>query len=200
MENILTRDNGKHMLTVSEYLPTRPDGRPADGARRRDPSRHPRPAAERSTGGGRVGPRLSRQPPRHLAAPPRAQTRAPRRGSGGRQSAALRARSRRDRRPAQLLREVLDTRPRRLQEGGGGATFRGGRMTTVTDATHIPVRKSIVVDAGPERAFKVFTAEYDSWWPRSHHIGKSPMKKAIIEGKVGGRCYSEQEDGSECDW
>jgi uncharacterized protein YndB with AHSA1/START domain len=26
------------------------------------------------------------------------------------------------------------------------------------------------------------------------------MKKAIIEGRVGGRCYTEQEDGSECDW
>jgi uncharacterized protein YndB with AHSA1/START domain len=73
-------------------------------------------------------------------------------------------------------------------------------MTTVTDVTHVPVRKSIVVDASPERAFDVFTAGYDTWWPRSHHIGKSPMKKAIIEGRVGGRCYTEQEDGSECDW
>jgi uncharacterized protein YndB with AHSA1/START domain len=73
-------------------------------------------------------------------------------------------------------------------------------MTTVTDVTHIPVRKSIVVDASPEHAFNVFTAGYDTWWPRSHHIGKSPMKKAIIEGRVGGRCYTEQEDGSECDW
>jgi uncharacterized protein YndB with AHSA1/START domain len=73
-------------------------------------------------------------------------------------------------------------------------------MTIVTDVTHIPVRKSIVVDASPEHAFNVFTAGYDTWWPRSHHIGKSPMKKAIIEGRVGGRCYTEQEDGSECDW
>jgi uncharacterized protein YndB with AHSA1/START domain len=73
-------------------------------------------------------------------------------------------------------------------------------MTTVTDVTPIPVRKSIVVDASPEHAFHVFTAGYDTWWPRSHHIGKSPMKKAIIEGRVGGRCYTEQEDGSECDW
>jgi uncharacterized protein YndB with AHSA1/START domain len=73
-------------------------------------------------------------------------------------------------------------------------------MTTVIDATHVPVRKSIVVDTTPERAFNVFTAGYDTWWPRSHHIGKSPMKKAIIEGRVGGRCYTEQEDGSECDW
>lgn len=26
------------------------------------------------------------------------------------------------------------------------------------------------------------------------------MKKAILEGWAGGRCYSEQEDGAECPW
>src|SRR5208283_3819302 len=36
--------------------------------------------------------------------------------------------------------------------------------------------------------------------PRDHHIGKSPMKKAIIEGYPGGRCYSEQADGTDCPW
>jgi uncharacterized protein YndB with AHSA1/START domain len=64
----------------------------------------------------------------------------------------------------------------------------------------IPVRRTISVSASVERAFRVFTAEFDTWWPRSHHIGKSPMKKAIVEGKAGGRCYTEQEDGTESDW
>lgn len=63
-----------------------------------------------------------------------------------------------------------------------------------------PVRKSITVKADAQRAFEVFTAGFDSWWPRSHHIGKVPMKRAILEGRVGGRCYSEQTDGTECDW
>jgi len=63
-----------------------------------------------------------------------------------------------------------------------------------------PVRKSITVNAAPERAFRVFTGEFDSWWPRSHHIGTSPMTRGIVESKTGGRCYSEQEDGTECDW
>jgi uncharacterized protein YndB with AHSA1/START domain len=62
------------------------------------------------------------------------------------------------------------------------------------------VRKSITVKAGRERAFEVFTAGFDRWWPRSHHIGSSPMKKALIEGAVGGRCYTEQVDGTECPW
>lgn len=70
-------------------------------------------------------------------------------------------------------------------------------MTVVTAE---PVRKTITVKTNPERAFKVFTEGIDTWWPRSHHIGKSPMTKAVIEGRPGGRCYSEQEDGTECNW
>jgi uncharacterized protein YndB with AHSA1/START domain len=63
-----------------------------------------------------------------------------------------------------------------------------------------PVRKSVTVKASQQKTFEVFTAGFDSWWPRSHHIGKSPMKKTFIEGHVGGRCYTEQIDGTECDW
>jgi uncharacterized protein YndB with AHSA1/START domain len=74
-------------------------------------------------------------------------------------------------------------------------------MTTTIDQTSdIPVRKSVTVKASVEHAFQVFTAGFDTWWPRSHHIGSAPMKRAIIEGHVGGRCYSEQTDGAECPW
>jgi uncharacterized protein YndB with AHSA1/START domain len=70
-------------------------------------------------------------------------------------------------------------------------------MTTEADGA---VRRSVTVAASPAQAFEVFTADFDSWWPRSHHIGKSPMTRAIIEGRVGGRCYSQQEDGVDCPW
>jgi len=74
-------------------------------------------------------------------------------------------------------------------------------MTSSTDrSVAAPVRKTITVKANADRAFRVFTEGLDTWWPRTHHIGKSPMKKAIIEGKAGGRCYTEQEDGTDCDW
>ncbi len=63
-----------------------------------------------------------------------------------------------------------------------------------------PVRKSVTVKASVEHAFRVFTTGFDTWWPRSHHIGDKPMKKAVIEGFVGGRCYSEQIDGTDCPW
>jgi uncharacterized protein YciI/uncharacterized protein YndB with AHSA1/START domain len=62
-----------------------------------------------------------------------------------------------------------------------------------------PVRKELIVNAAPERAFRIFTDSMDRWWPREHHIGQSPMKKIIVEPGVGGRWYSISEDGSECD-
>ena len=73
-------------------------------------------------------------------------------------------------------------------------------MTTVTNATDAPVLKTITVNAPLDHAFAVFTDGFDTWWPRTHHIGKSPMTRAIIERKKGGRCYTEQADGTECDW
>jgi len=69
-----------------------------------------------------------------------------------------------------------------------------------TQVTAPAVRKTITVNADQQRAFEVFTTEFDSWWPRSHHIGKSPMTKGVIEGRAGGRLYSEQEDGTDCQW
>jgi len=63
------------------------------------------------------------------------------------------------------------------------------------------VRKSVTVGASPEEAFEIFTGDSDSWWPHTHHIGKAPMTKVIIEDRRVGRCYTEHEDGSEanCD-
>jgi len=73
-------------------------------------------------------------------------------------------------------------------------------MTSVVETANPPVRKSVTVSAGVERAFHVFTEGFDTWWPRSHSIGGVPLQKAVIEGKAGGRCYQLSIDGSECDW
>jgi len=72
--------------------------------------------------------------------------------------------------------------------------------TAANSLNDAPVKRTVTVKASPERAFEVFTTGFDSWWPRSHHIGNAPMKRAIIEGRVGGRCYTEQTDGTDCDW
>jgi uncharacterized protein YndB with AHSA1/START domain len=63
-----------------------------------------------------------------------------------------------------------------------------------------PVKKALLVKATPERAFEVFTSRFDAWWPKTHHIGKAPMKEAVIEPHDGGRWYEKGEDGSECNW
>lgn len=62
-----------------------------------------------------------------------------------------------------------------------------------------PVRIEIVVETSQEQAFRVFTTGIDRWWPPQHHIGKSPLKKAVLEPRLGGRWYAICEDGTECD-
>jgi uncharacterized protein YndB with AHSA1/START domain len=62
-----------------------------------------------------------------------------------------------------------------------------------------PVVKEFIVEASQETSFRVFTDGIDRWWPRTHHIGQSPMKRAVIEPKQGGRWYAICEDGTECD-
>jgi uncharacterized protein YndB with AHSA1/START domain len=60
-----------------------------------------------------------------------------------------------------------------------------------------PVRKSIRVNASQARAFEVFTSGLSRWWPRDHHVGKTPPKAAIMETWLGGRWYELAEDGTE---
>jgi len=60
-----------------------------------------------------------------------------------------------------------------------------------------PIRKSFVVEATPERAFRVFTEEHGAWWPLvTHHIGDQVPETAIIEPGAGGRWYARNTDGS----
>ncbi|MES2391337.1 MAG: SRPBCC family protein [Acidobacteriota bacterium] len=73
-------------------------------------------------------------------------------------------------------------------------------MTTAVMPLIPPVCVSIVVNATPELAFRVYTEELDSWWPKSHHIGQSAMTRAVMEPGVNGRVYSEQEDGGSVQW
>jgi len=68
---------------------------------------------------------------------------------------------------------------------------------TMAEAT---VRKSVTVEVPIEKAFKVFTEEFDIWWPRSHKIGDADLQQAVLEGRKGGRWYEIDVDGAECEW
>jgi uncharacterized protein YndB with AHSA1/START domain len=67
--------------------------------------------------------------------------------------------------------------------------------------TTVAARRSITVNATPERAFDVFTAGFSTWWPlESHHIGETMATEAIIEPFAGGRWFERDADGKECNW
>ena len=62
------------------------------------------------------------------------------------------------------------------------------------------VRKSIRVEAPIERAFSVFVEQMETWWPATHHIGKTPFEAIFVEPRVGGRWYERNAEGEQCDW
>jgi uncharacterized protein YndB with AHSA1/START domain len=67
-------------------------------------------------------------------------------------------------------------------------------------AIGIAVRRSVTVEVPITRAFEVFTAGFDRWWPRSHHVAPAEMAEAVLEPGVGGRWYERGVDGTECEW
>ena len=63
------------------------------------------------------------------------------------------------------------------------------------------VRKSLIVECSPERAFEVFTRGVGSWWPlHEHSIGGKEIVEVIWEEHVGGRIYERHADGGEGEW
>jgi uncharacterized protein YndB with AHSA1/START domain len=62
------------------------------------------------------------------------------------------------------------------------------------------VRDSIVVKAPLERAFTVFTEQFDRIKPREHNMLKAEIAESVFEPRVGGHVYDRGVDGSECRW
>jgi uncharacterized protein YndB with AHSA1/START domain len=71
-------------------------------------------------------------------------------------------------------------------------------MTTQAQATS--VRSQIVVDAPVERAFSVFTEQFDRIKPREHNMLSVDIAETVFEPRVGGSIYDRGVDGSECRW
>ena len=68
-------------------------------------------------------------------------------------------------------------------------------------STVTSVVKSVTVDAAQEKAFRVFTEDFATWWPLdTHHIADKDAVTAVIEPRAGGRWFERAEDGSECEW
>ena len=63
-----------------------------------------------------------------------------------------------------------------------------------------PIRKSVVVNAGIERAFALFTDNFDAIKPRDHNLLAVPIAQTVFEPRVGGHIYDVGTDGSRCEW
>ena len=72
-------------------------------------------------------------------------------------------------------------------------------MSTQAEAT-TSVQTSIVVEAPIERAFQVFTGEFDRIKPREHNLLQVEVAETVLEPHVGGYIYDRGVDGSECRW
>ena len=72
-------------------------------------------------------------------------------------------------------------------------------MSTQAEAT-TSVQASIVVEASIERAFQVFTSEFDSIKPHEHNLLQVEIAETVLEPHVGGYIYDRGVDGSECRW
>ena len=71
-------------------------------------------------------------------------------------------------------------------------------MTTETSATSIQTH--VVVDAPIDRAFRVFTEDFDRIKPREHNMLEVDIAESVFEPRVGGHIYDHGVDGSECRW
>jgi DNA-binding transcriptional ArsR family regulator/uncharacterized protein YndB with AHSA1/START domain len=69
-----------------------------------------------------------------------------------------------------------------------------------TQAQDTSVRMHIVVAASTERAFRVFTEQFDRIKPREHNMLGVDIAETVFEPRVGGHVYDRGVDGSECRW
>jgi uncharacterized protein YndB with AHSA1/START domain len=62
------------------------------------------------------------------------------------------------------------------------------------------VRTNVVVEVPVERAFRVFTEQFDKIKPREHNMLGVDIAESVFEPREGGRVYDRGVDGSECQW
>ena len=69
-----------------------------------------------------------------------------------------------------------------------------------THAPNTTVQASVVVNAPADRAFKLFTEQFDRIKPREHNMLGVDIAESVFEPRVGGRVFDRGADGSECQW
>ena len=70
---------------------------------------------------------------------------------------------------------------------------------TITPQT-TAVTTETVVEVSIERAFRVFTEDFDRIKPRDHNLLDVEIEETVFETHAGGNIYDRGVDGSECRW
>lgn len=74
-------------------------------------------------------------------------------------------------------------------------------MEATETVTVEPVRKTVTVRAGADRAFETFMLRMGRWWPAGHSVlGDEQQADVVVEPGVGGRWYERGEAGTERQW
>jgi uncharacterized protein YndB with AHSA1/START domain len=69
-----------------------------------------------------------------------------------------------------------------------------------TAPTIPPISGTVTVGVPIDKAFRVFTDSFTTWWPHQYHIGQADVAEVILQPREGGRWYERGVDGNECDW
>ena len=73
-------------------------------------------------------------------------------------------------------------------------------MSSHTQQASAIARSAIVVEAPIDRAFRVFTEEFDRVKPREHNMLGVDIAETVFEPHAGGRVFDRGGDGTEFQW
>jgi hypothetical protein len=74
-------------------------------------------------------------------------------------------------------------------------------MTTDIAGSLAPLRKTVAVPLDQARAFELFTAQIEDWWPLvTHSVGLAAAAHVTFAGEVGGSIVETMRDGTTCIW
>lgn len=73
-------------------------------------------------------------------------------------------------------------------------------MTESTGTVEPTLQITVEVAVGADRAFEVFTTEFDRIKPREHNLLDEDIAETVLEPWAGGRLFDRGVDGAECHW
>src|SRR5215212_5166723 len=62
------------------------------------------------------------------------------------------------------------------------------------------IQKTIIVRCDLEKAFRAWTEQIDTWWPKGHSRSADPRTTVVLERGLGGRLYERTPAGIEHAW